>query len=156
VLDGKQVPVSIARERVQYHDGNGKLITESLRDYTRINLRKRYESLDAFLQAWSAADRKAVLLAELDAHGSQDQTPSGAPRTAAPGITSSIAVARSTSYLGRVGGTPALEPVPRLCDTPRQARVLQASEQCDPVGGAKGGLEQGEGGCQCADRTLDA
>lgn len=69
VLDGKQVPVSIARERVQYHDGNGKLITESLRDYTRINLRKRYESLDAFLQAWSAADRKAVLLAELDAHG---------------------------------------------------------------------------------------
>jgi type I restriction enzyme R subunit len=69
VLDGKQVPVSIAHERIQYVDASGKLITESLRDYTRINLRKRYESLDAFLRAWSAADRKAALLAELDAQG---------------------------------------------------------------------------------------
>lgn len=69
VLDGRQVPVSIAHERIQYVDASGKLITESLRDYTRINLRKRYESLDAFLRAWSAADRKAALLAELDAQG---------------------------------------------------------------------------------------
>lgn len=69
VIDGKRVPVSIAKERVQYLDGNGKLITESLRDYTRINLRKQYESLDAFLQAWTAAERKAALIAELDDHG---------------------------------------------------------------------------------------
>ena len=41
---------------------NGKLITESLRDYTRINLAKRYDSLDAFLQAWEGADRKAALI----------------------------------------------------------------------------------------------
>ena len=69
VLDGKRVPVSIAKERVQYLDANGKLITESLRDYTRINIKKQYESLDAFLQAWTAADRKDALIAELDDHG---------------------------------------------------------------------------------------
>lgn len=69
VIDGKRVPVNIAKERVQYLDANGKLITESLRDYTRINIKKQYESLDAFLQAWSGAERKAALIAELDDHG---------------------------------------------------------------------------------------
>ena len=66
---GNQVTVSVARERVQYLNAQGKLITESLRDYTRINLQKQYSSLDDFLQAWSAADRKAVLLEELEKHG---------------------------------------------------------------------------------------
>jgi type I restriction enzyme R subunit len=69
VIDGKRVPVSIAKERVQYLDADGKLITESLRDYTRINIKKQYESLDAFLQAWSGAERKAALIAELDDRG---------------------------------------------------------------------------------------
>ena len=64
-----QVTVSVARERVQYLNAQGKLITESLRDYTRINLQKQYSSLNAFLQAWSAADRKAALLEELEKHG---------------------------------------------------------------------------------------
>ncbi|MDD2712387.1 MAG: DEAD/DEAH box helicase family protein [Simplicispira sp.] len=66
---GNQVTVSVARERVQYLNAEGKLITESLRDYTRINLTKRFDSLDAFLQAWSQAERKAALLAELEKHG---------------------------------------------------------------------------------------
>ena len=66
---GGQVSVSVARQKVQYLDANGKLITESLRDYTRINLRKRFESLDAFLQTWSAQERKTALLEELERHG---------------------------------------------------------------------------------------
>ncbi len=66
---GNQVTVSVARERVQYLNAQGQLITESLRDYTRINLQKQYASLDQFLQAWSAADRKAALLEELEKHG---------------------------------------------------------------------------------------
>ncbi|WP_296511182.1 EcoAI/FtnUII family type I restriction enzme subunit R [Rhodoferax sp.] len=66
---GNQVTVSVARERVQYLNAEGKLITESLRDYTRINLHKQYASLDAFLQAWSDADRKVALLDELEKHG---------------------------------------------------------------------------------------
>lgn len=66
---GNQVTVSVARERVQYLNAQGQLITESLRDYTRINLQKQYTSLDAFLQAWSDADRKAALLEELEKQG---------------------------------------------------------------------------------------
>jgi type I restriction enzyme R subunit len=60
----------VARERVQYLNADGKLITESLRDYTRINLgKRRYDSLDKFLQAWNDADRKAALIEELEAPG---------------------------------------------------------------------------------------
>jgi type I restriction enzyme R subunit len=66
---GGMVTVAVARERVQYLNAQGKLITESLRDYTRINLTKRFDSLDKFLQAWNDADRKAALLQELEAQG---------------------------------------------------------------------------------------
>jgi type I restriction enzyme, R subunit len=66
---GGMVTVAVARERVQYLNAEGKLITESLRDYTRINLAKQYDSLDKFLQAWSDADRKAALLEELESQG---------------------------------------------------------------------------------------
>ncbi len=66
---GNNVTVAVARERVQYLNAQGKLITESLRDYTRINVRKQYDSLDQFLQAWQQADRKAALLQELEAQG---------------------------------------------------------------------------------------
>jgi type I restriction enzyme R subunit len=68
-LVGNAVNVSVARERVQYLNADGKLVTESLRDYTRINLAKRFSSLDQFLQAWTAAERKAVLIAELESQG---------------------------------------------------------------------------------------
>jgi len=50
------VEVSIVSERVQYLDANGKLITESLKDYTRKAVRKAYASLNAFLNAWNAHD----------------------------------------------------------------------------------------------------
>lgn len=66
---GNNVTVAVARERVQYIGPDGKLITDSLRDYTRINLTRRYDSLDKFLQAWNSAERKAALLAELESHG---------------------------------------------------------------------------------------
>ena len=66
---GAMVTVVVARERVQYLNAQGQLITESLRDYTRINLAKQYDSLDKFLQAWNDADRKAALLQELEGQG---------------------------------------------------------------------------------------
>jgi type I restriction enzyme, R subunit len=68
IVDGS-VNVSVARQRVQYLNAQGKLITESLRDYTRINLTKQYDSLDKFLQAWNDADRKAALIQELESQG---------------------------------------------------------------------------------------
>jgi type I restriction enzyme R subunit len=66
---GGTVNVAVARERVQYLNAEGKLVTESLRDYTRINLGKAYESLDQFLQAWNSAERKAALIEELERQG---------------------------------------------------------------------------------------
>jgi type I restriction enzyme, R subunit len=63
------VPVSVAVERVQYLDEHGKLITESLKDYTRKTVLKKYKSLSTFLASWKAADRKQAVLEELAAQG---------------------------------------------------------------------------------------
>ena len=63
------VAVRVVTERVQYLDADGRLITESLRDYSRKTLRKTYASLDAFLNAWNDADRKLAILEELAAKG---------------------------------------------------------------------------------------
>ena len=38
-------------ERVEYLDDNGKLVTESLRDYSRKTIRQHYASLDEFCAA---------------------------------------------------------------------------------------------------------
>jgi type I restriction enzyme R subunit len=66
-VDG--VSATIVAERVEYLDENGKLITESLRDFTRRALRQRFASLDAFLKRWNAEARKQALLDELAAEG---------------------------------------------------------------------------------------
>ena len=63
------VAVYVVAERVQYYGPDGKLITESLKDYTRQTVRKDYASLEEFLRTWSKADRKAVILDELVKHG---------------------------------------------------------------------------------------
>jgi len=63
------VEVRVATERVQYLDEAGKLITESLKDYSRKTVRQSYVSLDAFLLQWNDAQRKQVILAELAAKG---------------------------------------------------------------------------------------
>lgn len=63
------VTVHVIGERVQYYGSEGKLITESLKDYTRKAIRKDYSSLDAFLRTWSNAERKAIILNELIQHG---------------------------------------------------------------------------------------
>ena len=68
VLD-KGVPVYVVAERVQYYGPDGKLITESLKDYTRKAVRKEYASLDAFLRKWSAAEKKQAVIEELESHG---------------------------------------------------------------------------------------
>ena len=63
------VTVYVVSERVQYYGPEGKLITESLKDYTRSTVRKDFASLDEFLRVWSKADRKAAILQELEQHG---------------------------------------------------------------------------------------
>ena len=66
-VDG--VSATIVAERVEYLDENGRLVTESLRDFTKKALRKRFASLDDFLKRWNAAERKQAILDELDAEG---------------------------------------------------------------------------------------
>ena len=66
-VDGVQV--QILAERVQYLDANGHLVTESLRDYSRKNLRRHYASLDDFLKRWTSSERKQAILDELAAEG---------------------------------------------------------------------------------------
>ncbi len=63
------VAVRVATERVQYLDEHGKLITESLRDYSRKALRQAYASLDEFLACWNDAEKKQAILQELAAKG---------------------------------------------------------------------------------------
>ncbi|MFA7434580.1 MAG: DEAD/DEAH box helicase family protein [Gemmobacter sp.] len=63
------VEVKVVAERVQYFDTNGKLITESLKDYTRKILEQEYASLDDFLRKWSQAEKKQVIIDELAEQG---------------------------------------------------------------------------------------
>ena len=63
------VEVTVLKQRVQYIDNDGKLITESLTDYTRRNMRNQFASLDDFLSAWNTAERKQVILDELAEQG---------------------------------------------------------------------------------------
>jgi type I restriction enzyme R subunit len=63
------VEVSVSVERVQYLDENGKLITESLTDYTKKTVLKHYASLDAFLTKWTSAERKRPIMEELAKQG---------------------------------------------------------------------------------------
>jgi type I restriction enzyme R subunit len=66
---GNDVTVYVVAERVQYYGPDGRLITESLRDYTRKAVRKEYVSLDQFIKRWSAADKKQAVIQELEQQG---------------------------------------------------------------------------------------
>lgn len=63
------VIVSVAAERVQYFDVFGKLITESLKDYTKRTLSKEFLSLDDFLKKWSDTEKKKVIITALENEG---------------------------------------------------------------------------------------
>ncbi|MFB4165330.1 EcoAI/FtnUII family type I restriction enzme subunit R [Alteribacillus sp. JSM 102045] len=59
------VKVKVLNERVQYIGEDGKLITESLTDYTKKTVRKEFSSLDDFLRKWKSADKKEAIIQEL-------------------------------------------------------------------------------------------
>jgi type I restriction enzyme R subunit len=66
-VDGVQAKV--IAERVEFLDAEGKLVTESLKDFTKKALRKRFASLNDFLQKWNHADRKQAVIDELEEEG---------------------------------------------------------------------------------------
>lgn len=66
-VDGVQV--KIVNERVQYLGNDGKIITESLKDYTKNNVTKQYQSLEKFLNTWNNAEKKEAIIKELEEQG---------------------------------------------------------------------------------------
>lgn len=63
------IPVSIVNEKVEYLDANGNLITESIIDYSRNNLRRLYTYYEKFREVWLAQSKKQDLLNQLVANG---------------------------------------------------------------------------------------
>lgn len=63
------VTVKKLAERVQYYDSDGKLVTESFKDYTRKTVQQQFSSLDDFIKKWNATERKQAIIDELAAAG---------------------------------------------------------------------------------------
>ena len=63
------VDVSVLSERRQFLDANGKLITCSLKEYTKSGILTSYRSLDNFLQVWNDSEKKQAIIDELEQQG---------------------------------------------------------------------------------------
>ena len=63
------VEVQLLSERVQYYDKDGKLVTESLKDYTKKNILNEFATLDDFLKLWTSDKRKSAIVDELESKG---------------------------------------------------------------------------------------
>ncbi|HEY4515416.1 MAG TPA: type I restriction-modification enzyme R subunit C-terminal domain-containing protein, partial [Candidatus Paceibacterota bacterium] len=63
------VPYAVIKEQVQYLGADGKLVTETLQDFTRRNILNHYPTLETFFSAWQSAERRQVIIDELDQSG---------------------------------------------------------------------------------------
>lgn len=63
------VTVRKIAERVQYYGTDGKLVTESFKDYTRNTVKKCFTSLDEFTRKWQSSERKQAIIDELASEG---------------------------------------------------------------------------------------
>lgn len=63
------VDVAILNEQIQYMDENGKLITGSLKDYTKKRVREQFQTLDVFLNRWNQANKKKAIIEEFTEQG---------------------------------------------------------------------------------------
>jgi type I restriction enzyme R subunit len=63
------VDVSILNETIKYYDADGKLITESIMEYSKKNLKRLYENYDGFEQEWYRADSKKDFIEHLMSEG---------------------------------------------------------------------------------------
>lgn len=65
----KGVNVKILNERVQHIDIHGKLITESIKDYSKKHILEHYDSLDSFIRRWNSEEKKQAIIEELKEEG---------------------------------------------------------------------------------------
>ena len=63
------VEVTVISERVQYYDKDGKLITESITDYSKKNILNEFATLDNFLNRWNSEEKKEAIIDELKEQG---------------------------------------------------------------------------------------
>ena len=63
------IAVRIASERVQYYGKDGKLITESLKQYTKDNIIKEYNTLEVFKEKWNSTTKKEELISAMAENG---------------------------------------------------------------------------------------
>ncbi len=56
-------------ERVQYYNAEGRLVTESLKEYTRKRMPDDCATLDGFLNRWGTAKKKQAIIEELRDQG---------------------------------------------------------------------------------------
>jgi type I restriction enzyme R subunit len=63
------IEVSVLNQREIYFDSKGKMITASLKDYTKEIVKGKYASLDSFLNTWNSADKKEAIIKELELQG---------------------------------------------------------------------------------------
>ena len=63
------VEVKLLAERVQYYDKGGKLVTESLKDFTKKNVLHEFASLDDFLNFWTKDEKRTAIIEELENQG---------------------------------------------------------------------------------------
>lgn len=66
-INGVNVSILVSREL--FFDSNGKPITISLKDHTKEIIKGKYVSLEDFLVTWNQADRKEVIIKELQEQG---------------------------------------------------------------------------------------
>lgn len=53
--------VEVVSERVKFYDKDGRLVTESIKEYTQRRVFEQYATLDDFLKHWTDAERKQVI-----------------------------------------------------------------------------------------------
>lgn len=69
------VPARIVREQTLFMGGDGKLSTESVKDFTRKTVRGKYALFDDFLNTWSQAEQKREIVRELEEQGNRERIP---------------------------------------------------------------------------------
>ena len=65
----KGVQVRVLAERVQYIGPDGKLITESVKEYTVKTVKQEYATLNDFIRKWNSAEQKQAVIKELKEQG---------------------------------------------------------------------------------------
>jgi type I restriction enzyme, R subunit len=63
------VSARVMSERIEYIGPDGKLVTESYRDFAKKQIASEYRSLDEFVWHWNASERKQAIIDELEQRG---------------------------------------------------------------------------------------